>query len=278
MSAEELLKAGDTAGSLAALTEQVRAKPGDSKARVFLAQLLCVQGQWERALNQLNVAAELDALAVPMKQVYGDAIRCEGLRIDVFAGRRTPMVFGQPDEWLALLIESLLQSGQGNDPGAAQALRQRAFDSAPATSGQLDGQAFEWIADADMRLGPVLEAYVNSRYYWIPFARLSKVTIEPPEDLRDCVWTPANLVFANGGEALALIPTRYPGSERSAEGALQLARRTEWIEPAPGQWTGLGQRMLSTDAGEHALMDVREIALDVSGAPAGDPPGEVPDA
>ena len=34
-------------------------------------------GQWERALNQLTVAAELDALAVPMKQVYGDAVRCE---------------------------------------------------------------------------------------------------------------------------------------------------------------------------------------------------------
>lgn len=278
MSAEELLKTGDTCGSLAALTEQVRARPGDSKSRVFLAQLLCVLGQWERALNQLEVAAELDALAVPMKQVYGDAIRCEGLRADVFAGRRTPMVFGQPDEWLALLIESLLQSGQGSDPAAARTLRQRAFDSAPATSGRLDGQVFDWIADADMRLGPVLEAYVNGRYYWVPFARLSKVTIEPPEDLRDCVWTPANLVFSNGGEALALIPTRYPGSERASEGALQLARRTEWSEPEPEQWTGLGQRMLSTDTGEHALMDVREIVLDVSDLSANDPPGETPDA
>ncbi len=271
MNAEELLKSGDTASSLAALTEQVRARPGDSKARVFLAQLLCVLGQWERALNQLNVAAELDALAVPMKQVYGDAIRCEGLRASVFAGQRTPMVFGQPDEWLALLIESLLQSGRGDDPAAALALRQRAFDSAPATSGQLDGAPFEWIADADMRLGPVLEAYVNGRYYWVPFARLSKVTVEPPEDLRDCVWTPAHLVFSNGGEALALIPTRYPGSESAQEGALQLARRTEWAEAQPGQWFGLGQRMLSTDSGEHALMDVREITLNTS-PPSGEEP------
>ena len=264
MNAEELLKTGDTAGSLAALTEQVRARPADSKSRVFLAQLLCVLGQWERALNQLDVAAELDALAVPMKQVYGDAIRCEGLRSDVFAGRRTPMVFGQPDEWLALLIESLLQEGRGGDPQAAQALRQRAFDGAPATKGQIDGQAFEWIADADMRLGPVLEAYVNGRYYWVPFSRLLKVTIEPPEDLRDCVWTPAHLVFANGGESLALIPTRYPGSEHAEDGALRLARRTEWTEPRPDMWVGQGQRMLSTDVGDHALMDTREIVLQPS--------------
>lgn len=268
MSAEELLKIGDTAGSLVALTEQVRARPGDSKARVFLAQLLCVLGRWERALNQLEVAAELDALAVPMKQVYGDAIRCEGLRADVFSGRRTPMVFGQPDEWLALLIESLLQGGRGGDAATVQSLRERAFENAPATSGRLDSQAFEWIADADMRLGPVLEAYVNGRYYWVPFARLAKVTIEPPEDLRDCVWTPANLVFSNGGEALALIPTRYPGSEHATDGALQLARRTEWSEPQPGQWVGLGQRMLSTDAGDFALMDVREIVLNTGEEPA----------
>src|SRR5215207_350168 len=107
----ELLQAADPAGALKALSEEVRAKPADAKLRVFMAQLLCVLGQWERALNQLNVAAELDALAVPMKQVYGEAVRCEGLRADVFAGTRTPMVFGQPDQWLALLIESLLRQG-----------------------------------------------------------------------------------------------------------------------------------------------------------------------
>ena len=48
-----------------------------------------VLGKWERALNQLTVAAELDALAIPMKQVYSDAIRCEGLRANVFAGKKT---------------------------------------------------------------------------------------------------------------------------------------------------------------------------------------------
>ncbi len=261
MTAAELLKASDPVAALKALTDEVRAKPADSRHRVFLAQLLCVLGQWERALNQLTVAAELDALAVPMKQVYGDAIRCEGLRAEVFAGRRTPMVFGQPDEWLALLIESLLQQGRG-ESAAAESLRERAFDAAPAGSGAIDGVPFAWLADADMRLGPVLEAYVNGKYYWVPYARLAHIKIEPPEDLRDCVWLPAHLQFANGGETLALIPTRYPGSEQSGDGGLQLARKTAWRELQPGVWAGLGQRVLGSDAGEHALMDVREILFD----------------
>ena len=260
MSAIELLKASDPVGALKALSDEVRAKPGDSKNRVFVAQLLCVLGQWECALNQLSVAAELDALAVPMKQVYGEAIRCEGVRAEVFAGNRTPMVFGQPDEWLALLIESLLRRGRGEEAMAEQ-LRGRAFDGAPATAGTIDGSPFEWLADADMRLGPVLEAFVNGKYYWVPYARLSHIKLDPPEDLRDCVWLPAHLQFENGGETLALIPTRYEGSDKSDDGALQLARKTEWRELAPDVWVGSGQRVLSSDAGDHALMDVREIVF-----------------
>ena len=260
----ELLQAADPAAALQALTEEVRARPADSKLRVFLAQLLCVLGQWERALNQLDVAAGLDALAVPMKQVYGEAIRCEGLRAEVFAGTRTPMVFGQPDEWLALLIESLLRQGRG-EPQLAEDLRQRAFEAAPATAGRIDGKPFDWLADADMRLGPVLEAYVNGRYYWIPFARLAEVKLEKPEDLRDCVWLPAHLQFENGGETLALVPTRYEGTETCGEGALQLARRTEWRELRPEVWAGLGQRMFSgSDGEEHAILDVREIVFSAS--------------
>jgi len=263
----ELLRAADPAAALAALTEQVRARPGDAKLRVFLAQLLCVLGQWERALNQLDVAAELDALAVPMKQVYGDAVRCEVLRRAVFAGERTPMVFGQPDEWLALLLESLLQRGRG-ETGAAESLRARAFEAAPASAGRIDGQPFEWLADADMRIGPVFEAYINGSYYWVPFTRLARVKLEPPEDLRDCVWMPAQLQFENGGETLALIPTRYEGSDQSGDGALQLARKTDWRELAPGVWAGSGQRVLGSDSGEFALMDVRDIVFDAAGEPA----------
>jgi len=258
----EMLQAADPAGALQALTDEIRARPADAKLRVFMAQLLCVLGQWERAINQLTVAAEMDALAVPMKQVYGDAIRCESLRADVFAGRRTPMIFGEPDPWLALLIESLLRHGAG-EADMAEDLRVHAFDAAPASPGTIDGEAFQWLADADMRLGPVLEAFVNGRYYWVPFARLAQVRLEPPEDLRDMVWLPAHLVFENGGETLALIPSRYEGSEHAADGAVQLARKTEWRALRPDVWAGLGQRMWSSDIGdegsEHPMLQVRAI-------------------
>jgi type VI secretion system protein ImpE len=264
-SAEDSLRSGDPEAALSRLQEQVRARPEDPRLRVFLFQLLCVLGQWDRALNQLSVASKLDAGTLAMAQTYGEAVRCEAVRREVFAGRKVPMVFGEPERWLALLIESLLAV---DDPVRAGELRQQALDDAEPSAGSVDGRPFEWIADADSRLGPVLEAVINGRYYWVPFSRLSALTMEAPEDLRDVVWMPAQLQFANGGEAVALIPTRYPGSETSGDGALALARKTIWQEAAPGVHSGLGQRLLATDAEEVPLMDVRSLIIAAAPAPA----------
>jgi type VI secretion system protein ImpE len=144
-------------------------------------------------------------------------------------------------------------------------MREKAFEGAPATAGKLDNQPFTWIADADVRLGPMLEAIVNGRYYWIPFSRLNEIRVEKPSDLRDVAWMPAHLTFANGGEAVALIPTRYPGSETASDPQLILARGTEWKEYPGEMFFGVGQRLLATDQGEYSLMDVRLISLESAG-------------
>lgn len=269
--AEESLRDGDPEAALRQLQELVRHKPGDAKLRIFLFQLLAVLGQWERALTQLGVAAELDASALAMREMYGAAIRCEVQRARVFGGGAAPMVLGQPEQWLALLIESLLMAGRGQHEGAAE-LRRRAYDEAAPSGGTLDGKPFAWIADGDSRLGPVLEAIIDGKYYWVPFARFSDIAVEAPEDLRDVVWMPAHLRFANGGETVALIPTRYPAL--GDDGSLLLGRRTAWDEAAPGTFHGLGQRMLVTDAGETPLMDIRRIALDMPPADGPDTGGE----
>ncbi len=265
--AELSLKNGDPAAALAQLQEQVRAKPADAALRVFLFQLLCVRGEWERALNQLKVACGLDASALAMAQMYGEAVRCEAIRKDVFAGKKAPVVFGEPEQWLALLIESLLVAGRGDLSQSAE-LRARAFEEADASPGQINGQPFEWVADADSRLGPVLEAVINARYYWVPFSRLAEVKVEEPEDLRDLVWMPAHLQFENGGEQLALIPTRYPGSELSDDGLIALARKTVWQEVAPDTHHGLGQRIITTDAGDVPLLELRTLVVGAGAAAA----------
>lgn len=257
----ELLKGNDIAGALAALQDRVRAAPADARLRIFLFQLLCVTGDWKRAITQLRLCAELDGAAIPMAQTYREAIICELYRDKVFAGEKEPLIFGEPADWLALLVQAQGLQGQGRAAEAA-GLRARAFDAAPATPGTLDGAPFAWIADADMRLGPVLEAVINGRYFWVPFAAIASVAVEPPADLRDAVWTPATLRLTNGGEVVALLPTRYPGTATEGTEAEKLSRATSWTELDGGTFAGRGQRVLSTDAAETGLMDMRLLSFD----------------
>lgn len=258
MNPQQLVGEGKLVDALAALQGLIRKDPANAKYRIFLFQLLTVLGQWNRALTQLNVAGELDASTLPMVQTYREAIPCEVLRTEIFAGARAPLIFGEPQPWMVLLLEALKFDATQNLESAANA-RTQAFNEAPTNGGSIDGTRFEWIADADPRLGPVLEVIVNGRYFWIPMQRISRIELDAPVDLRDAVWTPASFTWTNGAQTVGLIPTRYSGTTVSHDDALLLARRTEWTE-ANGH--GLGQRMLVTDVGDYPLMDVRVIEFD----------------
>ncbi|HEY8508504.1 MAG TPA: type VI secretion system accessory protein TagJ [Steroidobacteraceae bacterium] len=263
--AENLFREGDLTGSLHELENEIRRKPADAKLRIFLSQLLMVRGDWDRALNQLTVVGEMEASALPMMHTYQAAIQCERLRESVFNGERSPLIFGEPEPWIAQMVQALVLDGKGQSKEAA-AMRAEAREAAPAVPGTLNGKPFEWVADADSRLGPILEVLLNSAYYWIPFSRIQRIVFEKPTDARDLVWLPAQFTWANGGEAMGLIPTRYAGSHRSEDDQIRLSRKTEWREIAPEEYAGLGQRLLTTNADELGLLEVRELTLETVGS------------
>lgn len=265
------LKAGNVGAAYEALVAEIRKKPADVRLRVFLFQMLCIRGEWDRALTQLKVCGEMDPATMPMVQTYREAIACELVRERVFAGETAPLVFGQPAEWVARLVQALRLLAQGEAEAAAK-LREEAFEAAPATPGSANGKPFEWIADADMRLGPVLELIVNGKYYWAPFNSIAAIRFEEPTDLRDKVWTPAEITTAAGGTVPGFIPTRYPGSAQSGRDAIMLANETDWIDAGAGTFIGLGQRLLTTPEEDLALLDLRELRLEVEvpAPPAGE--------
>jgi len=263
---EEDVHRGKLDEALDALQTAIRKAPAEPRHRVLLFQLLSVMGQWERAMTQLGVLGDMDSKIMPMVQTYRTALLCEELRAEIFAGKRTPLFFGEPPKWAALLVRSLMLGAQGEAAESA-ALHAQAFEQAPASTGKIDGQPFAWLADADGRLGPVLEAIVDGKYYWIPFCHLRLIRIEQPADLRDLAWIPAYLTLANGGELVSLIPTRYPGSEESPDAAIRMARKTEWIEGKDGITIGMGQRMFASDQSDHPLLEVRSIEFDLPSEP-----------
>lgn len=260
-SAEESLKSGNLAQALEQLQSQVRNDPSKAEYRVFLFQLLTVMGQWDRALTQLNVAGEMDASTLAMVAMYREALQCEALRKDIFAGKRSPLIFGEPQQWIAMALEALKITAEGKY-AEGQALREQAYEQAPTVSGRVNDKPFQWFADADSRIGPFLEAIVNGNYYWIPFNRIKAINIEEPEDLRDMVWTPAFFTWDNGGEMVGLIPSRYVDSDKSEDNEILLCKKTEWQEVAQGTYFGCGQRLFATDEEDISLLDIRTVEFD----------------
>ncbi|MCR9244809.1 MAG: virulence protein SciE type [bacterium] len=284
-SPEQHLRDGDPAAALAELQQLVRSEPAAANHRIFLFQLLAVLGSWERCKTQLAVIRDLDHGAIPMVQMYREALRCEVLREEVFAGKRSPLVFGEPEPWVAHMVQALALSADGQAE-QAQAMRGAALEEAAAVPGTLavavagsedDAEhAFEWLADADSRLGPIFEVMMNGKYYWVPASAVASVEFEAPVDLRDLVWLPATFRWQNGGDAVALVPTRYVGSAAASDGAVQLARRTDWRDAGHDEYHGSGQRVFATDAAEFGLCDLRRITFAGSSGDgsSGDGPSE----
>jgi len=103
---------------------------------------------------------------------------------------------------------------------------------------------------------------MNGNYYWVPFGAIKKLGFEEPSDLRDRVWTPVQITWANGGEVVGFIPTRYPGAAASGRDDVMLAKVSEWDDIGSDTFIGSGQRLFATDGGDMPLMDLRELLFD----------------
>jgi type VI secretion system protein ImpE len=241
----------------AELVAKIRSQPDSLPLRVHLAQLSMLTGNWTRAVAQLQTAATLGASAIPMAQMYREAIRCELQREKIFAGELPPQTIGEPEPWFATLSQSL--ASRGKDDALADELMQQAFDAAPATPFVLDDTPVEWLADADSRLGPVCEIILKAQYYWLPFDHIQLLELEAPTDLRDLVWLPGKLTLRNGGQHVVLVPSRYPRSYGQSDERLALASLTTWDAIGEDAYAGLGQRSWVSNVDDHPFLGVRRL-------------------
>src|ERR1700720_2678964 len=103
MTAEQFLKDGRPEEALKDLQKAVRDEPANPKPRVFLFQLLSVLGDWKRADTQLKVLADMDSDSMMLSRIFEPVLICEAIRADVFAGKRTPRIFGTTPAWIGPL-------------------------------------------------------------------------------------------------------------------------------------------------------------------------------
>ena len=256
--ADDLLRGGDLDGARLALVERVKRAPDDQPSRMFLFQLFCVLSEWDKAKAQLKVLTQLSPEAQMLAVAYNLAINAELEREKVFAGQSPPALLVNTSDWAGDLAIALNAAIQGREGDARQA-RARAFDAAPDTPGQLGDQPFDWIADADPRFGPAVEAIIAGKWGLLPFDGLEYIRSAGPEDLRDTVWYPVQIGFKSGQSVAGFLPARYPGTETSDDVQATLARATRWVESAMGE-AGIGQHVLNlSDGDDRDLLSLRKL-------------------
>ena len=90
-------KDGDPVAALAQLQEQVRARPADAQAaHLPVPAAVRARPVGARAEPARRSPPSSTPQALPMAQTYGDAVRCEAVRDEVFDGKKSPMIFGEP--------------------------------------------------------------------------------------------------------------------------------------------------------------------------------------
>lgn len=240
--ANQLLQAGRLKEAVQALSAEVREHPEDSKRRIFLFELLCFAGEYDRAAKQLDVLGSADMQKEMGALVYRSALHAEQTRHDLFTKQDYPKPVG----------------------GASV--------NGAAVSGTLNGKPFQSITDADPRIGPRLEVFAGGNYLWMNFEHLASVDMDKPRRLRDLLWAPARV---RGGPALKdtelgeiLLPALTPFAWQESDDAIRLGRLTVWVENESGESVPVGQKMLLVDGEEFPLLEIRKLEINLPQATA----------
>jgi len=266
--AKALLDAGRLGEAIQELNQQVKARPADASLRVFLFELLCFDGNLDRADKQLDFLATQagDAGGELAVQIYRALITAEKTRRTVFRGDGLPKFVTPPGshvEQSLLLLKKLHTS-----PADVAALLEEVEEATPAIGGQRGDAVFSSFRDADDRVAGVLEVFNGADYIWVPLDQVKRLDVARPARLRDLMWAKAKIEVGDQPEGDVFLPALYVDSYSRSDDAVKLGRMTEWEALYDSVVTGFGQRMFLVDGEEVGLQDLGIVTFADVGAGA----------
>lgn len=263
MTAQDLLNA-PLDEAIAAMNGRVKANPSDAKPRIYLAELLCLAGNLERADLQLDTASKVDTTVAVWVAAFRNVLRAELSRREVFEQGRAPEFVGQPGPVLTAHLKALLALREGAGAEAADLLA-LAETARKAVAGQCNGSAFEDFRDLNDLTANFLEVLTGGgAYYWIPLDQIGSIEFLAPQRTRDLIWRRARVEVTDGPEGEVFIPTLYAGShDATCANDIRIGRATDWVELEGGVVRGLGQRSFLVGEEDLSIMALEAIEFGV---------------
>lgn len=240
--AKELYFQGRLPEAIESQLAWVRDHPSDVGTRLFLVELLCFQGQWDRAERQLKALLSNKAQEDAAVLLYLGCVAAERKRAEAFCGGQKPKILGPGSASIDLRLAALGLPTEDSISKIREAEALEASRDAAPSSFTFNGQPYHQARDGDDLLGPVLEVFAQGEYFWADLAEVKLISIEKPRFPRDLIWLPARLEMENEAGNVFL-PTMYYGTSASTDSELQLGRATDWVDAAEGLlMRGVGQK------------------------------------
>ena len=260
MDAKQLFDSGNLQAAISQLTADVKASPRDLRNRIFLFELLCFTGDWQRAERQLDAVAQVsgDATVELGIEVYRGILRAEASRRQLFQGEsRQPKFLSEPPPYTALHLKALTEIIEQHFDEAETSLKESSA-LRKNLQGQIDDTHFDDFKDGDDLIAPFLEVVIRADYMWLALEDIVRLEIPPPRTLRDLLWIPGKVELREQQTIDVFIPVQYYGSSDHAEDPVKLGRMTVWENVGEEMNLGKGQRTFLIDGDERSLLEIRK--------------------
>lgn len=264
MDAKDLIRTGRLQDARRQLTGEVKSSPASLPARVLLFQVLCFQGEWERARRHLDVIVAQDSRSETGVQVYRNLMDAEEQRSKVMAFSLRPRCFPESPTYLDAYLAACASLSRGDLTAAGRSFAD-IESKRSSLAGMVDGREFSGFRDTDTHLSLFLEAIVADGHVWIPLDAIKELSISPPKTLFDLLWIPARLTTRQDVGISCLLPVLYPNSFTHEDDRVKLGRMTDWISLGDSFLKGVGQHVFTIGDEEKAILEIREVVFAHSG-------------
>lgn len=261
MNANQLLKAGQLRNAIDVVIAQIQKDPLNVEKRHLLCELLCIDAQFVRADNQLDILSKQDQKIELTAALLRQLVRAEQSRQEYFSDGRVPEFVGQPTPTLQLHLRIHIELKANNIVKARELLMQ-ADASQPIVTGECNGEMFAGLRDVNDRTAHFFEVLTsNGKYYWIAMEQVDSIEFHKPIRPLDLVWRRASMTVKDGPDGEIYMPAIYANGEYYDEPA-KLGLKTDWLRDSGAFAQGIGQRVLLVGDKDRSFMELEKITIE----------------
>ena len=252
------LDKGNLTAAVEAALNLVKTNPTNEAARIFLFELSCFSGDWDRAERQLEVIGNQDVNAMIGSKIYQGNFKAENDRMKYFSDGLSPEFMTPKPLYVDDLLAANNRLREGNDAEARQVL-DTVEENRPAFKVSINGEGFSDFRDYNDLTMCVFEVIFRNSYLWIPFEQVQKIELFKPKTLRDLYWIQAKIELINGTSGEMFLPALYSGSWKNSNDQIRLGRMTDWRDVGSETYIGEGMRVFWMDGRDKAILDIETV-------------------